>query len=220
MILQKVRPGEPIYADQYNRMVDAVNTLLTMTTDAPLEMDRIAGNMRLRLNAPEPVKIVELTEDLPVDTYDAACKRVEFADTGSQEFTTDTGYITEAKYGNLANGVNNGVWLDDEWVPATTSSGKLVPLVDPGPHLAKVTTLITARSGTTIGTGVALVYEVNTATGVVSTSGHSVTVKNTEATSIAVASRIGFPGQLPVGETGDAFRLRREDARATEVWIQ
>lgn len=194
MTIKHVMAGQPITAAGYNKLVDAVNQILTLAAVPPLMMERSANNLRLRLANDPKVKFVELMEDIHDDAgqdeeekHERDGQGVELVKgSGPLEFMADDeAYMQLSKFGNLANVVNNGIWLEEEFVAAAEGSGKLLPIQGPGPHLAQVTSQVTAGDPpTSLGAGNVEVYKVNPAGDGLIATGHTPPVVHLEGTVI------------------------------------
>jgi len=66
--LPRVEPGDPITAAAYNRLVDAVNAVLSMTAGNGLNLSHSPGGMHLSLSRSEKLWLFEITSSTPSTT--------------------------------------------------------------------------------------------------------------------------------------------------------
>jgi len=138
--LPRVDPGDPVSAETFNALIDAVNQLLGLSVAFPLEAHRTAGGMHLQLASWPQLKIVTLAEDLATRDFDKTANVLDYdAASALWRDTTGEASFTPQVIGSLTDRTDAGLYLQSERHLAyfDPESGRYVPIAPPGPHLAK-----------------------------------------------------------------------------------
>jgi hypothetical protein len=76
--LRRVQPGEPITAAAYNRLVDAVNMLLSTTASFPIEIHQSAAGVHIGLAHQPRLELIEVQDVVQKHDKDKTAKVLTF----------------------------------------------------------------------------------------------------------------------------------------------